>query len=107
MGCTSLRHIVEKLEEPIISLVADPKANLIQPNVYGYDRIDIWCFNYDGQGTALITTDDDPEFTGLHRMDLDEILFGEPVDGVRWYRRERQTAKPQAIKQGRRTNRKG
>lgn len=78
---------MDKMKSPIVSLVADPKADLIQKNIYGYGRIDIWCFNFDGKGSALITRDDDHEFSSMGGDDLYNILCGEPADGIRWYRR--------------------
>ena len=51
-------------------------------NAYGFDRLEIVCFNYDGEGGALVKADGELEY--FHPNDLDCILHG--VDGVRWYR---------------------
>lgn len=75
------------MKGPIVSLVVDPEANRTQHNFYGYERIDIWCFNYDGKGSALITTNGDQEFMSWDGDDLYNILCGDPETGVRWYRR--------------------
>ena len=79
---------------PILSLFADPKADLVETNIYGFKRIDVWCFNYDGKGSALITTDDDPEFSSWGGDDLYNILCGDPASGTRWYRRNPRRQKP-------------
>ena len=52
-------------------------------NPYGFYFIEIFHFNYDGKGGALVKQDG--EFDYCHPNDLNCILFGGD-DGVRWYR---------------------
>lgn len=75
-----------KLTEPILTLEMIPGSSELQHNVYGFEHIHIWCFNYDGKGAAIITFDDEDELNSLFGKDLDYILFGDPGSGVRWYR---------------------
>lgn len=77
------------MKEPILTLRMDRDAGKIQPNPYGYERIHIWCFNYDGKGGAIATFDEATEFESIYGNDLDYILFGDPGSGIRWYHWER------------------
>jgi hypothetical protein len=78
---------MNKDQSPVLSLLADSTADVKKTNVFGYARIDIWCFNFDGKGTALVTWDDDAEFSALGSDDLHAILCGDAESGTRWYRR--------------------
>ena len=78
---------MQQMKEPLVSLRVDHDADKIQPNPYGYEHIHIWHFNYDGNGTALVTFDDSTDFETFHSNDLDHILIGDPESGLRWYHR--------------------
>jgi len=55
-------------------------------NVLGHDKIEIVEFNYDGNGSALVRWDSDPDLDSLGGEDLDLVLFGDPGSGTRFYR---------------------
>jgi hypothetical protein len=74
------------MTKPLLTLVADPAATT-HNNPYGYGKIHFWVFNYDGNGSALVTHDDEVEFDAYGKVDVDNILMGDPGTGVRWYRR--------------------
>jgi hypothetical protein len=57
-----------------------------EPNAYGYGTILIWQFNFDGNGTAIVSYDDNSELDSCAGEDLEYILFGDPGSGHRWYR---------------------
>jgi hypothetical protein len=52
-------------------------------NIYGWDRIHILHFNFDGNGAALVRYDDEQDLNRLEPGDLECILFGRAqiVDG--------------------------
>lgn len=75
-----------KLTKPILTLEIIPESNEIQQNVFGYERISIYHFNYDGKGSAIASFDDNDELESIGNIDLDEILFGDAGSGIRWYR---------------------
>lgn len=60
--------------KPLIVLEKIPEKD--DENIYGFDKVTIWYFNYDGQGNALVTFDDDENFNLLGKGDLDGVLFG-------------------------------
>lgn len=72
--------------KPILTLkkVPNPKVH----NPYGFERIEILHFNFDGKGGALIRFDDEKDLQCLYGEDLQMILQGEPYSGQRWYRPE-------------------
>ena len=55
-------------------------------NFIGFDTIRIWQFNFDGEGTALLSFDSEDELSIMYGMDLNFILCGDPVTGQRCYR---------------------
>jgi hypothetical protein len=72
---------------PILILEQIPGSDTSDdPNVYGYETIRVWVFNFDGWGTALVSYDDDAELNSISGEDLDYILLGNPGSGHRWYR---------------------
>jgi hypothetical protein len=73
------------METPLVTLGIDQAAGEVQNNPFGYERIHIWYFNYDGKGSALVTFDDATDFESLAAIDLDHVLHGDPGSGVRWY----------------------
>jgi hypothetical protein len=76
-----------RLTHPILILEQIPGSDTSdEPNVYGYEAILIWQFNFDGKGTALVSHDDDAELNFYSGEDLEYILFGDPGSGHRWYR---------------------
>jgi len=75
------------MKEPIVSLRIDQDAGKTQPNPYGYEHIHIWCFNYDGAGTALVTFDEAADFESIGGIDLVHVLLGDSGSGIRWYHR--------------------
>src|ERR1035437_6895460 len=77
--------MTQQLTKPILTLIKDPAANEIQDNPYGFDPIHVWCFNYDGEGSAIATYGDAPDLEDIPSNDLYLLLFGDPGSGVRWY----------------------
>lgn len=76
-----------RLTHPILILEQIPGSDTSdEPNVYGYGTILIWQFNFDGDGSALVTHDDVAELDSYSDKDLQYILFGNPFSGHRWYR---------------------
>lgn len=76
-----------KMIYPILTLEQIPGSDTAdEPNAYGYGTISIWQFNFDGTGSALVTHDDDAELDSYSDEDLQNILFGNPFSGHRWYR---------------------
>jgi len=73
---------IQAMEKPLLIL----KKITDKENSYGYDTIRIWQFNYDGEGTALVSFDNEAEFDTLHRNDVFCVLCGSPFDGHRCYR---------------------
>lgn len=72
---------------PILILKKIPGSDTAdEPNFHGYKTILIWQFNFDGEGAALVSYDDDLELDMCFGDDLQHILFGNPVSGHRWYR---------------------
>ncbi len=72
---------------PVLTLEQIPGSDTAdEPNAYGYETIRIWVFNFDGDGSALVTHDDDAELDSYSDKDLQNILFGNPFSGHRWYR---------------------
>lgn len=69
--------------KPILTLVKIPETD--GSNAYGYEKIHIYAFNFDGQGAALVTHDDSHEFDTYAGKDLHNILCGDAGDGTRWY----------------------
>ena len=57
-------------------------------NPYGFERIQVLQFNYDGKGGALVRFDNGKDLECLFGSDLEMILLGEPYSGQRWYRPE-------------------
>jgi len=75
------------MTNPILILEKIPgSATTEEPNAYGYETIRIWQLNYDGNGTAIVTYDDETELNLCYGADLNYILFGNPGSGHRWYR---------------------
>ena len=75
------------LTNPILILRKIRGSNTAdEPNPYGYGTIQIWQFNYDGKGAALVTYDNETELDSISGEDLDYILCGDPGSGHRWYR---------------------
>ena len=72
--------------KPILTLVKNPETD--DSNCYGYDKIHIYVFNFDGKGGALVSHDDDVGFSTYFGRDLYNLLCGSPVDGTRWYQPE-------------------
>lgn len=64
--------------------VPNPKVH----NPYGFERIHVLQFNYDGKGSALLRYDNNKDLEDLSGVDLQMILTGEPYTGQRWYRPE-------------------
>lgn len=52
-------------------------------NPYGYDRIDVLVFNYDGGGSALAFSDG--ELDSYAECDISTIMLGNPYTGDRYY----------------------
>lgn len=75
-----------KLEGPVLTLEIIPRSFVVESNPYGFEHIHIWCFNYNGQGDAIVGYDDSDEWYELGDVDLDLVLFGDPFSGIRWYR---------------------
>ena len=71
---------------PILILEKIPGSDTVEPNVYGFETIRIWQFDFDGQGGALVTYDDNSEFDACYGESLYYLLFGNPGSGHRWYR---------------------
>lgn len=59
---------------------------LDEGNAYGYETIEIIHFNYNGDGDAIGLYDGGNELEFIHHKDLDLILFGDPVEGSKWYK---------------------
>jgi hypothetical protein len=75
------------MTHPILILKKIPGSNTADdPNYYGYKTILIWQFNFDGEGSALVSYDDDLELDSIFGEDLQHILFGDSGSGHRWYR---------------------
>jgi hypothetical protein len=75
------------MTNPILILKKIPGSDTsTEPNAYGYEIIRIWLLNYDGNGAALVTYDDESELNMCHGADLNSILLGNPGSGHRWYR---------------------
>lgn len=75
------------MTHPILILEQIPGSDTSEePNVYGYGTISIWQFNFDGEGAALVSYDDDSELDLCFGKDLEFVLFGNPWSGHRWYR---------------------
>jgi hypothetical protein len=59
-------------------------------NAYGYDFVAILQFNYDGNGNAIVQFynkgDIQKDLKFCLRKDLNNILFGNPTNGEKWYR---------------------
>ena len=71
---------------PIIVLEQIPGSNTAEnPNTCGYETILIWKFNFDGDGSALVSYDDSPELDFCSGIDLQYMLLGNPGNGHRWY----------------------
>lgn len=70
--------------KPILTLKKVP--NPVVPNPYGFERIHVLQFNYDGKGGALIRYNDEKHIEATSGVDLQMILTGEPYSGQRWYR---------------------
>ena len=75
------------MTHPILILEQIPGSDTSdEPNVYGYRTILIWKFNFDGNGTAIVSYDEDSELHSCFGEDLEYILFGNPGSGHLWYR---------------------
>ena len=53
-------------------------------NAYGFGKIEIIQFNYNGNGDAIVRHDGG-QLESLGKQDLDLVLFGDPGNGDRWY----------------------
>ena len=53
-------------------------------NAYGFSKIEIIQFNYNGAGDAIVRNDG-AELDSMGKPDLDLVLFGDPGTGDRWY----------------------
>jgi len=83
---TTTNIISRKMKAPLLILKEIPGSDTpANPKTYGYDTIRIWQFNYDGQGTALVSYDNNNELESLSGDDLHLILCGDPGNGHRWY----------------------
>ena len=60
-------------------------AETMGSNAYGFQEIHIYEFNIDGEGSALISHDDQQALEYCHKNDLLLILCGDPEQGTRWY----------------------
>lgn len=74
------------LIKPILTMriLPNPESH----NFYGFKRVDVIQFNYDGKGSALLRIDNRNELEAFYGEDLYMILMGDPSSGVRWYRPE-------------------
>ncbi|HQU80640.1 MAG TPA: hypothetical protein PLU47_14355 [Azonexus sp.] len=69
--------------KPILTLVKNPETD--DRNYFGFDKIHIYAFNFDGEGGALVSHDNEPGFSSYHGRDLHNLLCGHAVDGTRLY----------------------
>lgn len=75
------------MTNPILILEQIPGSDTADdPNSCGYGTIRFWQFNFDGEGGALVTYDEETELDLCFGEDLQYILFGNPGSGHRWYR---------------------
>jgi len=72
--------------KPILTLVKIPETE--DSNCYGYNKIHIYAFNFDGKGGALVSHDDEVGFGSYYGQDLRNLLCGSSADGTLWYRPE-------------------
>ena len=70
---TRLTHPILILEQIRGSDTSD------EPNVYGYGTILIWKFNFDGNGTAIVSYDDNSELESCFGEDLEQRKAGGDV----------------------------
>lgn len=75
------------MKKPLLTFVVDRTASEDEPNPFGWDAIHVWYFNFDGEGSALVTFDEERDFESLYGNDLYRLLCGDPGSGVRWYKR--------------------
>jgi len=73
---------IPNMKQPVLIL----KKLTDDGNFIGFDTIRIWQFNFDGEGTALLSFDSEDELSSMYGMDLNFILCGDPVSGQRCYR---------------------
>ncbi len=57
-------------------------------NVYEFDIIEFIEFNYDGKGSAIVKNDG--ELMTYKLVDVNQIMFGVPGTGEKWYELEEQ-----------------
>ena len=69
--------------KPILTLKLVPSTR--KTNAYGFKKIHIMHFNYDGQGTALVRHDGSKNMETYVLKDLEAILLGDATSGDRWY----------------------
>lgn len=69
--------------KPILTLVKNPETD--DCNYFGFDKIHIYAFNFDGKGAALVSHDDEVGFDCYYGQDLMALLCGNAVDGTLLY----------------------
>ena len=64
------------------------KLKQVKENAYGYERIDIVHFNFDGEGSALVYCYHEKEkhLASFRGKDLYRILIGDPGSGDIYYK---------------------
>ncbi len=73
---------IPNMKQPVLIL----KKLTDEGNFIGFDTLRIWRFNFDGEGTALLSFDNEDELHIMYGKDLNFILCGDPVTGHRCYR---------------------